>query len=682
MIGKTIGNYRIVATLGRGVTGTVFRALDETLGRDVAVRVLHADVADSDVMKRFQLEVKALAQLNDPDIATIHDVQVTGEGVLLVTELVSGESLEALMARVGPETPERAALLVAQILSVLGHAHAVGVVHRDLKPSNVMVTERGTIKLLDFAMAPVEGASQMTAAAFSVGMPAYMAPERILGNDVDARADIYSVGALLYVLLTGEVPFDAPSATEMVHKQLNELPTPLRSHRPDLPPWCEPVVVRALAKSPVDRYQSVEEFRAAVLSGVSSATDKTGVHGSNREAISGEGPTLAIPLAAVSGEEPTAPLDLPAPAEPLMPTFNADEATLMAAIPHGVPVDATMAGSRLVEVSSDVGPTLQMPSVTIADVEPAGAPTMLVPAANAPTVAMPRESLAPTVTAPVATAPTGTTLVMERKQFAAAGAILGVLVLGVVVLAVMVLRRPTAVTESANGASSVAPLATATDSPAAVSTLAGALPAQESVAPTTISGGAAKAIGVPPSPPVGIADPPIRTSPADPTVPTTANRAAKATPRAVVPAVAAPPPPNSNLARISNTSPFTFEAKAVVADGDKYRERDARVLLADGSVSVTQTDGKPLYQVSVSDLTNLTYSNSRQPLWNSPSGPAEAMRVEGGGFLGRGRRNWLGLRTPAALLVVRVDDDAVGRVIAALQERTGLTVARLIEPKE
>ncbi|MEQ1870020.1 MAG: protein kinase [Vicinamibacterales bacterium] len=674
MIGKTIGNYRIVETLGRGVTGTVFRALDETLGRNVAVRVLHADVADSDVMKRFQLEVKALAQLNDPDIATIHDVQVTGEGVLLVTELVSGESLEALMARVGPETPERAALLVAQILSVLGHAHAVGVVHRDLKPSNVIVTERGTIKLLDFAMAPVEGASQMTAAAFSVGMPAYMAPERILGNDVDARADIYSVGALLYVLLTGEVPFDAPSATEMVHKQLNELPTPVRRHRPDLPPWCEPVVVRALAKSPVDRYQSVEEFRAAVLSGVSSATDKTGASGSNREAISGEGPTLAMPIAAVSGEEPTAPLDVPAPEEPSMSTFNPDEATLVAAVPRSVPVDVPMAGSRLVEVLSDVGPTLQMPSVTIPDVGPAGVPTMLAPTASAPTVAVPRESLAPTVTAPVAPAPTGTTLVMERKQFAAAGAILGVLVLGVVVLAVMVLRRPTAVTESTNGAASVAP--------PAVATLAGALPAQESVAPTTISGGAAKAIGVPPSPPVGIADPPIRTSPADPTVPTTANRAAKATPRAVVPAVAAPPPPNSSLARISNTSPFKFEAKAVVADGDKYRERDARVLLADGSVSVIQTDGKPLYQVSVSDLTNLTYSNSRQPLWNSPSGPAEAMRVEGGGFLGRGRRNWLGLRTPAALLVVRVDDVASGRVSAALQERTGLTVARLIEPKE
>ena len=135
--------------------------------------------------------------------------------------------------------------------------------------------------------------------------------------------------------------------------------------------------------------------------------------------------------------------------------------------------------------------------------------------------------------------------------------------------------------------------------------------------------------------------------------------------------------------RATNAAPFTFEARAVVADGDKHRERDATVLIADGSVTVTQKGEKMLYVVSVAELLRLTYSNSKQPLWSSPNGPAEAMKVESGAFgFMKGSRNWLGLRTNESLLVLRVDDAAVGRVIAGLQDRTGQMVARLIEPKE
>jgi len=130
--------------------------------------------------------------------------------------------------------------------------------------------------------------------------------------------------------------------------------------------------------------------------------------------------------------------------------------------------------------------------------------------------------------------------------------------------------------------------------------------------------------------------------------------------------------------------PFVFDARAVVAEGDKRREREASVLVADGRLKVSEKDDTPLYVVALTDVVGLTYSNSKQPLWNSPSGPVEAMRVDGGtfGFLKGGRNNWFGVRTNESLLVLRVDDSMVARVIAGLQERIGLPVARLIEPKE
>jgi hypothetical protein len=152
------------------------------------------------------------------------------------------------------------------------------------------------------------------------------------------------------------------------------------------------------------------------------------------------------------------------------------------------------------------------------------------------------------------------------------------------------------------------------------------------------------------------------------------------------PAAAATPAAPAAPARAALvTTPFRFDAHAVVTDGDKRRERDASVVVADGVVTVTekQKNGKALYAIPVDDVVGVTYSNSRQPLWSSPSGPAEAMKVDGGalGFL-KGGRNWFGLQTKDSLLVLRVDDELVGRVTAGLQERTGLTLQRLVEPKD
>jgi predicted Ser/Thr protein kinase len=264
MIGKTIGKYRIVGPLGRGGMGTVYKAVDETLDREVAIKVLNPELADTDIIKRFRAEATTLAKLNHPEIATIYELFRSDTELLMVMEFVRGETLDKLSERSGALQPNRAAALIDRVLSALEHAHRAGIVHRDMKPANVMVTEHGGVKIMDFGIARVRGAEHMTIDGCAVGTPAYMAPEQVLGEDVDGRADLYAVGLILYRLLAGRLPFDADSPMVMLQKQVAEPPPPLHSWRQDLPDWCDIVVQRALAKAPGDRFQTADEFRAAV----------------------------------------------------------------------------------------------------------------------------------------------------------------------------------------------------------------------------------------------------------------------------------------------------------------------------------------------------------------------------------------------------------------------------------
>ena len=282
MIGTTVGKYRIVDKLGRGGMGTVYRAVDETLDREVAIKVLNPDLSDPDVLKRFRAEAVTLARLNHPGIATIYELHHQQEDLLMVMEYVRGETFHDLSDRLGPIAPPQAAHLCMQVLDALGHAHRGGVVHRDLKPANVMITEGGAVKVMDFGIARVLGTEHFTHGGYMMGTPAYMAPEQVLGREIDGRADLYSVGVVLYRLLTGRLPFNADTAISMVQMQISEPPTPMVTFRPDLPPWCSVIVERALAKSPADRFQSAEEFRGALLAAVTP------------QAL-GEMPTLATP---------------------------------------------------------------------------------------------------------------------------------------------------------------------------------------------------------------------------------------------------------------------------------------------------------------------------------------------------------------------------------------------------
>jgi protein kinase-like protein len=262
MLGRTISKYRFVAPIGRGGMGTVFRAIDESLNREVAIKVLDPDLASSEVMQRFRAEAMTLAKLNHPDIATIYELYRSDSDLLMVMEFVRGETLEQHLERCGPLTLEQAGFILGRLLGALEHAHRAGIVHRDLKPANVMMTDHGGVKIMDFGIARVVGSDQGTKDGFLIGTPSYMSPEQVLGHDVDGRADLYSVGVMFYRFLTGALPFTADNAIAMAQKQVFDTPPPVHLFQRSLPEWCEGILQRALAKSPADRFQTAEEFRA------------------------------------------------------------------------------------------------------------------------------------------------------------------------------------------------------------------------------------------------------------------------------------------------------------------------------------------------------------------------------------------------------------------------------------
>jgi len=277
MLGTTIGKYRITGALGQGATGIVYKAVDESLGRDVALKILNPALADAERCRRFQSEAAVLAGFNHPGIAAIYDLFTSSTELVMVMELVRGETLEQLCDCVGPLPLDRAVYVIDQILSALEYAHGAGVVHRDLKPANIMLTEMG-IKIMDFGVAH---ARRHTPAAEShiVGTPAYMAPEQALGESVAESADVYSVGVMFYRLLTGALPFVAATPMEMLQKQIAELPPPAWHHRSHLPAWCDTILSRALAKTASERFRSAGAFRDALGGAVGYSVRRNGAFG-------------------------------------------------------------------------------------------------------------------------------------------------------------------------------------------------------------------------------------------------------------------------------------------------------------------------------------------------------------------------------------------------------------------
>jgi hypothetical protein len=421
-----------------------------------------------------------------------------------------------------------------------------------------MVTEAGAIKIMDFGIARVRGAEQMTVDGRLMGTPAYMPPEQVLGQEVDGRADLYAVGVVFYRMMTGALPFTAETAMGMLQQQILETPLPMHRHRPGLPDWCEPLVQRALAKSPADRFQTAEDFREA--------------------------------LARAAG--------LPA----------AGDAAKTFAPAAGEGINDTLDLSRA-------------------------------------------EAL------PVAQAGPGAVPIARSKRLAWTYWTLAILCVGAAALAYV--TRPQPVAQPALGA----PPAPRSSEPEATK------PEPEPTQPSAEA--PAQPVAAAPGPDAA----PVATTsgrqpdPAEPVRPSTA--------------------PRRPVYRASNAAEplLVFETKTVVGTR-KPREHDAQLVLAGGKITVTpEIDSEyPFYSIPYQSVVSITYSRGRDPMWNSPEGPAQVTR--GGGTLGKlgigVTRDWISLRTNTQdqFVAMRFDELLVRRILLALEERTGRRPELLAQPKD
>ena len=231
-----VGQYRLLEQIGEGGMGAVFRGEDTMLQRQVAIKVLRPELAQQKALvERFRTEAVALARLNHPNIATVYGLLHEQGQYYMVLEYVDGETLEKRLQRRG-RLPWAAAVQIAKdALAALDHAHRMGVVHRDLKPSNLMVNRAGQLKVMDFGIARLAGTSRHTEYGRIVGTPLYMSPEQLRGEEVDGRSDVYSLGVVLYELLTGREAFEADSDYALLMAQLNTMPPPPSRYVIDLP---------------------------------------------------------------------------------------------------------------------------------------------------------------------------------------------------------------------------------------------------------------------------------------------------------------------------------------------------------------------------------------------------------------------------------------------------------------
>ncbi|MGY1671569.1 Stk1 family PASTA domain-containing Ser/Thr kinase [Geodermatophilus sp. SYSU D00710] len=264
--------YEIGGVLGRGGMAEVHRGRDLRLGREVAVKVLRSDLArDPSFQVRFRREAQAAASLNHPAIVAVYDTgedrTSTGATPYIVMEYVEGETLRDVLRRDGVLAPERAMSLTADICAALDFSHRNGIVHRDVKPGNVMITPDGSVKVMDFGIARAvsDSAATMTSTAAVIGTAQYLSPEQARGESVDARSDVYSVGCLLFELVTGAPPFTGDSPVSVAYQHVREDPRLPSSINPRVPPDLDAIVLKALSKNPANRYQSAAEMRNDLL---------------------------------------------------------------------------------------------------------------------------------------------------------------------------------------------------------------------------------------------------------------------------------------------------------------------------------------------------------------------------------------------------------------------------------
>jgi serine/threonine-protein kinase len=678
MVGTTIGKYHVLDRVGRGGMGTVYRALDETLHREVAIKVLNSELNDPEVAKRFRAEAVTVARLSHPGIATIYELFQHDGQWMMVMEFVRGETLEHLVERMGALSPQRAAELCMQALTALAHAHSMGVIHRDLKPANLMMTESGAVKIMDFGIARVSGSEHLTSAGFMMGTPAYMAPEQVLGHEIDARADLYAMGVVFYRLTTAKLPFKGDSPFAMAQSQVNDPPTPLGMLRADLPMWTDQVVTRALAKDPNDRFQSAVEFYES-FSRCLAGLPMTGTYNPS-------GPTELL-------HTPARPM--PTAATP-QPTWPGQSSGSMPAGGHSLP---PAYGGETASRVTQSGRTAQQP------VPPptGGAPAVAPPAAPAPAPAA--------KPARPAAAKSGGSNTLSM----ALGAM--VVVLGAILIVMWVRsHRQQAAPVSTEVA---APIATATPTPTPTDTPATTPVADASVPP---AGSTAVPPPAPPSPvttptattpspsPTPAAKPPATPKPSDAASTTsrgsttgaqpTSTPGSRADARGAVPSsrgtptptptasaspTPTPPPETGRAATTPTPTPtpvaeenLTFpDVKLLSVNGTKVTDQDVLLSFVGGQMHLTgKSGGSSIMTLAYKTLAHATYVHARDPKWDATLPAPAGDKLDMPGLI-HPSRHWLTLQTRSGYVILRLDDINWERILQAVEARTGQKVDRV-----
>jgi serine/threonine-protein kinase len=639
MIGQTIGKYRVEERIGRGGMGTVYRATDETLQREVALKVLNAELNDPEIARRFRAEAVTVARLSHPGIATIYELFQHDGQWLMVMEFVRGETLERLVSRQGPLSVQRAAELCMQALAALMHAHGMGVVHRDLKPANLMINETGVVKVMDFGIARVSGSEHLTNAGFMMGTPAYMAPEQVMGAEVDARADLYAMGVVLYRLATAKLPFKGDTAFAMAQSQVNDPPTPVMLARPDLPPWMEPVMARALAKQPNARYQSAVEFHEALARSIAGMPLQFIDDGSAPTELMATPTRTPIGIPTLPGPYGSQPMAVPPATVPPAPAAKtaAQPSKTRAAGKTGRPANTVtmVAGAAVLLIVIAVGGYfLTRSPQTAPDAAPVSPPPPSAPAtepatpppAQATDAAAVNPAAPPPATPPVTEAPPPPPTVAPPPPPSG----------------VAPSPKPQAKSNEGRG--------TSTPGRSTATGRAGAPPQPQPQ---------------PPAPQTPATQPPPTPTP-DPARAAGAADAGRGTePDA---GKAAPPPANDPVIGFS-------DVRYLAVNGRRTTDQAVLVNFGNGHLTLLSRDGGgAIVSFPYGSIRKATYVSARDPKWDatlaSPPGDLEV------GSILRQSRHWLVVQTEAVYAILRLDERNVPRFLDMIQTRAGIKVDR------
>ena len=658
MIGDTLGTYRLIEKLGEGGMGEVYRALDEMLDRDVALKMLRPELARRQAtVDRFRAEAITLAKLDHPRIARIHGCSRHDDRWFIVMEFVRGETLLARLGRAGRLPWTEAVPIVCQLLDALEYAHRRGVVHRDMKPANVLMSADGAVKVTDFGIARVLDTERATRTGHIVGTLEYMSPEQVRGEEVDGRADLYAVGIVLFELLTGRVPFRGAAEYEVMLQHLNAAVPSLRGLA-DVPAWLDDVLQRALAKGLADRFPSAAAFQLAI-EGRAAAEPAMRLKATRL--------ANAAMDAAVLGA--AGPLPRATDPEALAPTLPGSQTAPTMLGTHSRPVIAAR--------PSPPGPPATRlasgPHAAAVDPPPFPAATRL---AGRGDVAATRFATA----VGAALAAPGFVLggrTVTWRQLTAASAVVAVLLASAIVVGRRLSRDRVAVV--------------AADAPSAAVTRPVLRPEPILDAPPPPPIATAPPIALGPSPiprgPGGGTPAPVRPSPPVATPPVATPPAADRAPRRDAPA--APPgpaeaAPEAEAAPRADAGGATIEFEEVGLmtmsgrDAEEHEvllrfESDRMVLFDEDAEAAVRT-------VPYRSLSEATYARSRNPVGRAERDRPTLVRgLAKAGSLFRRTPHWLTLEGAGAPIVMKIDGGDIERVLSLLEARTPVKVMRVSE---